>query len=105
MSKKNLAAEAYEARRREVVQQENLMREAVATHAETGLTPRQLAKQRAELMEALKHTARVLADWHKTCFNEIVADGGVTASDVIRQECGWHSARLLTVIANVEHGS
>ena len=83
-------------------QRAQIAKEAFNVHAETGLTPRQLAEQRAELLAALKHTARVLADWHKTDFNEIVADGGVTASDVIRQQCGWHSARILKAIANAE---
>ena len=37
-------------------QRAQIAEEAFNVHAETGLTPRQLAEQRAELLEALKYT-------------------------------------------------
>jgi hypothetical protein len=50
-------------------------------------------KRVAELEAALREAETAMCHYHETDFDQIVADGGVTAGMVIRKELGWRAER------------
>lgn len=62
----------------------------------------ELEAQLMWLQSSANSVANALESFSETDFDEIVADGGITAGTVVRKKCAWHSKNLKKVLTKGE---